>query len=53
MISGKNYVVLDQKIYIIGVIPILEHRVPHFVKTNKRRQNGRTIFRHVERIVFR
>ena len=26
MISVKNYVVLDKKIYIIGVIPISEHR---------------------------
>ena len=29
MISAKNYVVLDPQIYIIGVIPILEHRDEH------------------------
>jgi len=46
MISVKNYVVFDQKIYIIGVIPISEHRVPVYRSWRKLRPNvfGRKIY---------
>ena len=34
MISVKNYVVFYQKIYIIGVIPISEHRAASALAPN-------------------